>query len=131
MNQTMRDFSKYKNIPRYITILSRKNRLEPTIQEKMLWEELSGKKLLGLRFRRQFPVGRYIVDFYNHQHKLVIEIDGEIHKEQKEYDENRDRYLEGCGLHVIRFTNTEIESDLPGVINSIIKFTTKVPLRGI
>ena len=127
----MNDFSKYKNIPKYITTLSRKNRLEPTIQEKMLWNVISGKKINALKFRRQFPVGRYIVDFYNHSQKNVIEIDGEIHENQKEYDKNRDQYLKAGGLNIIIFTNREIGSDLTCVIKSIITFTTKVPLWGI
>jgi very-short-patch-repair endonuclease len=97
----------------------------------MLWNVISGKKINALKFRRQFPVGRYIVDFYNHSQKNVIEIDGEIHENQKEYDKNRDQYLKAGGLNIIIFTNREIGSDLTCVIKSIITFTTKVPLWGI
>jgi very-short-patch-repair endonuclease len=90
----MNDFSRYKNKPNYVTTLSRKNRLKPTLQEKMLWDVIRGKKLNELKFRRQFPIGRYIVDFYNHSHKHVIEIDGKIHENKTKYDKNRDR---SCG----------------------------------
>jgi very-short-patch-repair endonuclease len=126
----MNDFSRYKNTPNYITALSRKNRLEPTLQEKMLWDVIRGKKLNELKFRRQFPIGRYIVDFYNHSHKLVIEIDGKIHENKTKYDKNRDRYLKAYGFPVIRFTNKEIESDLSAVIKTIITFTSKSPPAG-
>jgi very-short-patch-repair endonuclease len=126
----MGDFSRHKNIPKYLTALSRQNRLAPTIQEEMLWNVISGRKLNGLKFRRQFPIGRYVVDFYNHSNKLVIEADGEIHGNQKEYDAKRDEYLKACGLKVIRFTNKEIESDLPGVIKTILSFTSGSPPAG-
>jgi very-short-patch-repair endonuclease len=92
--------------------------LEPTLQEKMLWDVIRGKKLNELKFRRQFPIGRYIVDFYNHSHKHVIEIDGKIHENKTKYDKNRDRYLKAYGFPVIRFTNKEIESDLSAVITT-------------
>lgn len=124
----MENFSRHKDTPNYQTALSRKNRQESTLHEKMLWDVLRGKKLNELKFRRQFPIGRYIVDFYNHPYKLVIEIDGKNHENKKEYDKNMDRYLKSCGFNVIRFSSKEIESDLPGVIKTIITFTTKVPL---
>mgnify|MGYP006298791947 CR=1 FL=1 len=56
-----------------------------TVTEKLLWEKLRNKQL-GVRFKPQHPIGRFIVDFYCHQSKLVVEVDGEIHDQQKEYD---------------------------------------------
>ncbi len=126
----MKHFSKHKDIPKYVTELSRENRKNQTPQEELLWKRLSGKKVGELKFRRQFPIGRYIVDFYNHLNKLVIEIDGKIHEQRKEYDKNRENYLKACGYKIIRFTNDEVESNIEYVIKTIID-STKVPLRGI
>ncbi len=69
--------------------------------------------------RRQHPVGRYIADFYCHECKLIIELDGGIHNERKEYDENRDNYLKAGGYTVLRFSNDEIENSLETVLESI------------
>ncbi len=110
---------KYKHKHRYITEIARKLRQNMTDSEKKLWEHLSNKKLNGLRFRRQHPIGRYIVDFYNHENKIAIEVDGDIHDKQKSYDKNRDEYLLACGYTVIRFTNDEIEKNIDKVIERI------------
>ncbi len=92
-----------------------------TETEKMIWQELRGNKILGLRFKSQHPMDTYIVDFYCHQIKLVIEIDGGVHKEknQKEYDAERTFELENCGLEVIRFTNEQVQSELKEIIQKI------------
>jgi very-short-patch-repair endonuclease len=116
-------FLKYKNTPKYITNLSRENRMAPTAQEEQLWSAISNKKLKGLKFRRQFPIGRYIVDFYNHANRLVIEIDGSIHDSTKEYDYNRDAYLDANGYKVLHFTNFEIESYIETVVCKIMENT--------
>jgi very-short-patch-repair endonuclease len=125
-----KSFSHHNDTPQYITDLSRRNRLNPTKQEEKLWSMISVKKLDGLKFRRQFPIGRYIVDFYNHAHRLVMEVDGGIHRTTKEYDRNRDSYLTARGYSVLRFTNSEIDSNIGSVIQRI-KDCLKVPLRGI
>ncbi len=90
--------------------------------EKLLWEELKGKKILGLRFRAQHPIYIFIADFYCHPVKLVIEVDGGIHKsrEQKEYDLIREGELNDFGIEVIRFSNEEVEQEIKQVINKII-----------
>lgn len=90
-------FSHYKDTPKYVTALSRENRLKSTPQEERLWIKLSGKKLDGHKFGRHFPISRYIVDFYNHPNRLVIEIDGKIHENQQEYDANRDSWISASG----------------------------------
>lgn len=81
-----------------------------TPAEKVLWHFLKGKSVDGFKFRRQHPIKTYIVDFYCHQQKLVIEVDGSIHdeSEQKEYDAGRTYALEEFGLKVIRFRNEEV-----------------------
>ena len=92
-----------------------------TPQENKLWQRLRGKQLDGLKFRRQHPIYRFILDFYCPQQKLVIEIDGDAHAEpeQQRYDQARAEWLEQRGLRVIRFTNREVETNLEGVLMTI------------
>ena len=90
-----------------------------TASEKILWSVLRNRKINGMHFRRQHPFGIYILDFYCYKAGLVIEVDGEIHGFSKAYDLERTRYLESCGLKVIRFTNYEIKSDIDSVIKTI------------
>ena len=79
---------------------------------------------MGRKFRRQHPVSRFIADFYCHQAKLVIEIDGGYHEdhEQKLADQGRQKELEDIGLLVIRFRNDEVEMDIEGVVERIRVF---------
>lgn len=79
--------------PQYITELAKNLRRFSTEAESILWEILQNRKFRDLKFRRQHPIGRYIADFYCHEIKLVIELDGKIHENQKEYDEIRDEFL--------------------------------------
>lgn len=92
-----------------------------TIPEKLLFERLRKNQLLGLRFKAQHPISQFIVDFYCHQLRLVIEIDGEIHEnnEAKEYDSNRTIELEKFGLKVIRFKNKDVIDNIDSVISEI------------
>ena len=87
--------------------------------ETMLWERLKGKQLLGLRFRSQHPIDIFIADFYCHKARLVIEIDGEIHEGQIEYDDGREAEIEKYGIKIIRFTNDEVISDIEIVVDKI------------
>ncbi len=82
-------------------------RLYSTKAEKVLWQEVRNKKL-GYKFRRQFQIKNYIVDFYCRDLRLVIELDGPIHAEQKRYDELRTKDLEKVGLLVVRYTNDKV-----------------------
>lgn len=104
-------------------------RINQTAVEKILWEELREKKINGLRFRRQHPISNFIVDFYCHRKKLVIEVDGGIHRDRevKEKDECRTIELEKLGLTVIRFTNEEIETNIGEVINKIRNLAPPCP----
>lgn len=95
-------------------------RKEMTDAEKVLWNRLN-KSQLGVRFKAQHPIDLFIVDFYCHKHKLIIEVDGEIHESQKEYDENRTAELERFDLKVIRFKNEEVINDIEKVIEEIKK----------
>jgi very-short-patch-repair endonuclease len=97
-----------------------------TDAEKALWPALRKKQIQGKRFRRQHPVSKYIVDFYCHQSKLAIEVDGGIHNktEQKEHDTGRSYELQQLGIKVIRFTNDQIFQNLNEVIKEIEKHIT-------
>ena len=89
--------------------------------EEIMWQNLRNRKILGFKFRRQHPLDKYIADFYCHEAKLVIEIDGKIHNlpEQQEYDKNRSLHIEEMGIKVIRFTNEEVYNNLDQVLNTI------------
>jgi len=95
-------------------------RKNSTKAEQVLWNELRGKKL-GVKFRRQHGVGRYILDFYCSSKKLSIEIDGGIHKisENKEYDQERTDFVRNLGIKELRFSNEEVQNNLSHVINAI------------
>ena len=90
-----------------------------TPAEAKLWAALRNKQLQGLRFRCQHPVGNFILDFYCPSHKLVIEVDGEIHQSQIEYDTERTGKLAEYGCTVLRFSNEQVVNDLPGVLEEI------------
>jgi very-short-patch-repair endonuclease len=94
-------------------------RKRSTPAEEMLWQALRNRQLNGLRFRRQHPVGRFILDFYCPSTKLVIELDGAGHTEQQEYDTARTQELEPHGYRVIRFDNQRVMNDLDAVLDEI------------
>jgi very-short-patch-repair endonuclease len=89
-----------------------------TPQEKILWSCLK-KSGIGFKFQRQHSIGPYIVDFYCPQKRLIIEIDGSQHLENKEYDDERTNYLEMLGYRVLRFWNNDITANLSGVLMHI------------
>ena len=95
-------------------------RLAETKTEKLLWEHLRNNAL-GVKFRRQHPIGIFILDFYCHQLKVAFEIDGNYHDlpDQKKWDQERTEYLNQNGITVIRFRNEEITSNLPNVLERI------------
>src|SRR3990172_174929 len=84
-------------------------RREMTPAEKILWKYIKANRLNGLHFRRQQVVHGYFPDFYCHQHELIVEVDGDIHDLQPEYDAEREAYLISLGFRIIRFTNEEIQ----------------------
>ena len=107
-------FKKAKELRRY-----------ETEAEKRLWAKLCRNQMLGLQFRRQHPINRFIVDFYCVKIKLVIEVDGNIHElpENKVYDIGRSQILNDFGITVIRFINNQIIEDIE---STIIKIKNKV-----
>ena len=93
--------------------------------EVLLWHELRGKKILDYKFRRQYSIGKYIVDFYCSKIKLVIEIDGDSHfldKKAKEYDRKREEFIKSNNINLLRFTNLEIYYDLEKVLEKIKEY---------
>jgi very-short-patch-repair endonuclease len=96
----------------------RKNETEA---EKLLWKILRNRKALGLKFRRQHPIGPFIVDFYCHEVKLVIELDGEVHSIDfvKKHDNTRQQYLEKEELIILRFQNELVFSNPDSIIEQI------------
>lgn len=95
-------------------------RKEFTDAEDKLWQKVRGKKL-GIKFRRQHPIDKFIVDFYCFEMKLIIEIDGGIHlnPEVKQNDEQRQTLLESFGYRFLRFTNEEVMTDIDKVLATI------------
>jgi len=87
-----------------------------TPTEKALWQRLRAKRLDGLKFRRQHPLGPFIADFYCAAHRLVVEIDGGIHETQAERDQARTEQFEAYGYRVIRFSNEQVKQDIEAVL---------------
>ncbi len=102
------------------TTIAKKLRSNSTDTEKYLWKYLRGRQLEGFKFRRQHPIGKYIVDFINLERKIIIEVNGGQHLENKK-DELRDRWLEEQGYKVLRFWDNEVLTNIEGVMESIRK----------
>ncbi len=98
---------------------ARRMRKTPTAAEALLWELLRAKRLTGFKFRRQHIIRTFIVDFYCPACKLVIEIDGPIHKGQLDYDLEREAYLRAIGYQILRFSNQSVINDIGDVISKI------------
>jgi len=96
-----------------------------TPTETILWEALRGRRLGGLRFRRQQVVDGFIVDFYCDAARLVIEVDGEVHQDQQGHDAARDQILAEQGLRTVRFTNDEVEQSLNRVLDQIVVLASR------
>lgn len=96
----------------------RQLRKDQTIVEDILWFHLRNKAM-GIRCRRQHGIGPYIVDFYFPKAKLVVELDGVQHIENKEYDNQRNEYLESLGIQTLRFMNSDIHESIEGTLDQI------------
>ena len=107
-------------------------RKKMTGAETLLWERLNNNRLNGIRFRRQHPIANYIVDFYCHKYKLVIEVDGDYHKskDQMQYDQKRDAILRSLGLSILRFTNNQVCHNIEKVIAKILRSCPQPPEGG-
>ncbi len=97
---------------------AREQRREGSDPEKTLWECLRGKKQ-GFKFRRQHPLDDFVLDFFCHEVRLAIEVDGGHHADQETYDQWRDERLAAMGIATLRIPAHEVESDLFGVLRAI------------
>lgn len=99
---------------------ARAMRADPTPAENRLWQMVRGRRLGGLKFKRQEPMGPYIVDFVCHDRRLIVEVDGGQHS-QSQQDRIRDGYFDEAGYRVLRFWNDEVMQNADGVAGHILE----------
>lgn len=98
------------------TVFARQLRRDMTLAEARLWSAIRNNSL-GYRIRRQHPLGPFIADFYCHEARLVIEVDGPIHETQVVRDAQRDAWIAEQGIEVLRFKNDQVIAEMPGVLD--------------
>ena len=98
---------------------ARRHRDRPTATEAKLWQHLRARQLDGVKFRRQQPIDRFIVDFCCLERCLVVEVDGPVHQHLVERDTERTTVLQALGYRVLRYTNDQVEHELATVLNAI------------
>jgi very-short-patch-repair endonuclease len=110
--------------PEYLAFV-RQLRRDQTDPEKLLWYSVRSRQLCGLKFRRQYPLGPYILDFYCHQYKLCIELDGGQHYESAgiQHDTQRQVFLTSHGVHTLRFSNSDVLQHLEEVLLQVAEAT--------
>ena len=91
-----------------------------TEAERLLWHKLRARQFAGFKFRRQVPIGHYIVDFISFEKRLIVELDGGQHQEKTEYDAQRTNWLESQGFRVIRFWNGQVFTEMEAVEQVIL-----------
>ena len=113
-----------------VFVYAKKLRNNPTRAEEKLWTYLR-KHLTGYRFRRQHPMWKYVVDFYCHYLKLVIEIDGGIHLDVnvQDKDDDKEKDIRNLGLEIIRFTNEEVLCDIDSVMSRLYQKIEEIKLH--
>jgi very-short-patch-repair endonuclease len=109
--------------------LARQFRKEPTKSEALLWEALRNRKLEGRKFRRQQPFGPFVVDFFCAAERLVVEVDGPMHESQQDLDCQRQKLLELLGLHFVRLSSQQVETDLTTVLDTIRRTFTPLSVN--
>lgn len=121
--------SMWKGAPSENFKLASQLRRSMTEAESTVWERLKNKQFRGYKFRRQHPIHLFIVDFYCHELKLILEIDGEYHEkpEQRLADKERSDLLEYQGLSIIRFTNEEVLNNIANVLKSLEQKINSLP----
>jgi len=108
-------------LPEDIRTFARELRGRMADAEALLWMMLRNRRIAGAKFRRQHPVGRYILDFYCDEIKLGIELDGGQHGEAVEYDQQRDGWLREQGIRVLRFWNNQMLAETEAVMEEIYR----------
>jgi very-short-patch-repair endonuclease len=111
--------------------LRRRLRNEMPPAELRLWSRLRGRQLLGRKFRRQYSVGPYCLDFYCQEIRLAIELDGDSHftDAARTRDRARQEWIESFGIRFVRFTNTDLYENLDGVLEVIARAIEETPLN--
>ena len=111
--------------PSLMKARARSLRRKSTDAEVLVWQHLRSRQLLGCKFRRQVPIGKYIVDFLCEDPPIIIELDGGQHMEQERYDQTRTNWLQANGFLVLRFWNNDIAENLEGVLESLFSTIEK------
>jgi very-short-patch-repair endonuclease len=111
-----------------MTEVARQFRKEPTPSEDILWQALRGRKLEGRKFRRQQPIGSFVVDFFCGAERLIVEVDGSVHNSQQEADQQRQELLESLGLRVVRVTSELVETSLDEALAVVRQVFSPHPL---
>lgn len=108
----------------------RKLRRNAPVTESIMWSKLRNNQLLDSKFRRQYSIGIYVVDFYCSQKRLAIEIDGDSHftEQAVAYDKARECYIESLGITFLRFTNDEVMKNIDGVLIKIMRVLEQVSI---
>ena len=104
-----------------LTHFAKKLRKNSTVVESLLWNRIKARQLQGIKFRRQQPIEKFIVDFVSFEKRIVIELDGGQHKMNREKDKQRDRFLVENGFTVLRFWDSEVIANMEGVLEAILK----------
>ena len=94
-------------------------RRQSTDAERLFWSKLRDRRMMNCKFRRQYPMGRYIVDFVCRKHNIIIEIDGGHHIDQQDYDTVRTEWLQSQGFEVLRYWDNDVLTQLDSVLESI------------
>ena len=105
--------------------LSRELRNKSTLAEVLLWNQLKQRKMLGYQFARQKPIWDYIVDFYCPKLKLVVEIDGDSHRDRFATDLRRQQLIQNMGIHFLRFNDLDVKKDMRNVLQVIENWITQ------
>ena len=100
---------------------AREMRHAPAVTEKHFWNEIRDRKLGGHKFRRQYLIGPYIVDYICLEKKLIVELDGVLHANRADYDNQRDAFLREQGYRVVRFRNDDLLDDMSGTLAFILR----------
>ena len=106
---------------RHLTRVAKLLRHEMTDAERVLWREVRAHRFAGFKFKRQEPLGLYVVDFVCYEARLIVELDGGQHANQQEADAERTRWLESRGFRVVRFWNNDVLTNIAGLMQEIEK----------
>ena len=123
---------KYLPYDKHLTALAQENRKNPTPAEQRLWHQVLGhRQFAQYKFQRQKPIGHYIVDFYCAALGLVIEVDGDSHGLQVEYDAQRSQFLQSMNLSVLRYGNQDVLQNLEGVFADLERWVAEREVKPV